>query len=92
MSDHGCRLYVGNIDFRMTKEDIEDFFSQKGEVVDVFLPKAEESEKGKTPPHRGYVFVQMSTSEEATDAISEFHGEKDPHGRELIVRVADLRK
>jgi len=82
----GCRLYVGNIDFNMTKQDIKDLFSIVGKVVDVYFPRDENR------PHRGYVFVQMSTPEEALDAIKEFHQELDPYDRELVVRLADFKK
>lgn len=84
-----CRLYVGNIDFRMTRADVKDLFSDAGHVVDVFFPRCDEDDKR---PHRGYIFVEMGSAEEALVAIKEFHGTEDDFGRELIVRVADMRR
>lgn len=83
------RLYVGNVDFRMSRQDVWNMFSEVGEVTDVFFPKNFDNPKR---PHRGYVFVEMATPEEAITAIEEFHGVEDDYGRELIVRIADLRK
>lgn len=83
-----CRLYVGNIDFAMDKDDVRDLFSQSGTVVDVYFPKDEDKDR----PHRGYIFVEMGNTEEAIRAIEDFHGQEDPHGRELIVRIADIRR
>ena len=85
----GCRLYVGNIDFRMTKSDIRDMFSEVGDVVDVYFPKDEENNKR---PHRGYIFVEMDSPESALEAIEEFHETDDDFGREMIVRIADVRR
>ena len=83
-----CRLYVGNIDFRMNKADVKDLFTEVGHVVDVFFPRDEDSKR----PHRGFVFVEMGSPNEALKAIEEFHGVEDDYVRELIVRVADIRK
>ena len=84
-----CRLYVGNIDFRMNREDVRSCFADVGDVVDVFFPRDMDNPKR---PHRGYVFVEMASAADAMAAIQEFHGEEDDYGRELIVRVADIRK
>lgn len=84
-----CRLYVGNIDFRMSRDDVKDLFSDVGTVVDVFFPKDENNPKR---PHRGFIFVEMGSPDEALEAIEEFHGDEDDYGRELIVRIADVRK
>jgi RNA recognition motif-containing protein len=83
-----CRLYVGNIDFEMNKDDVRAFFGDAGNVIDVYFPRDENKRK----PHRGYIFVEMENADQALTAIQDFHGQKDPYGRELIVRVADIRK
>lgn len=88
MRTYGCRLYVGNIDFRMNKEDIKEFFTSSGKVVDIFFPRPKSN---KRTPHRGFIFVEMQTYEQALCAVKLFHGKEDTYGRELIVRVADLR-
>ncbi len=83
-----CRLYVGNIDFRMTREDVEDMFGEAGEVVDVYFPKNEDDPR----PHKGYIFVQMGSADQTLKAIRMFHQALDDFDRELIVRLADFRK
>jgi RNA recognition motif-containing protein len=63
------RLYVGNISFKATEEDVKDLFSQAGEVVSVKLIK-----DAATGRLRGFGFVEMSTNEEAQKAISKLNG------------------
>ena len=87
-TNHNCRLYVGNIDFKMTKDEIEEFFSKAGQVMDIYFPKRE----GDTRPHKGYIFVQMGNVEQTIKAIRMFHQVRDYYDRELIVRLADFRK
>lgn len=79
-----ARLYVANLSYKMTAEDVAAMFSEVGEVLDVYLPTLRD-----TQHHKGYGFVEMSTAQEAQDAIDEFHGEEDLYGRELTVRIAD---
>ena len=81
-------MYVGNIDFRMTRGDVKTLFSDVGHVIDVFFPRSDENDKR---PHRGYIFVEMGSAAEALAAIEEFNGAEDDYGRELIVRIADTR-
>jgi RNA recognition motif-containing protein len=82
-----ARIYVANLSYSMTQEDVERLFTEVGTVVDVFLPKPKEAKH-----HKGYGFVEMSTAREAQDAIDEFHGEEDYFGRVLTVRIADRDK
>ncbi len=63
------RLYVGNISFKATEDDVKDLFSQAGEVVSVRLIKDE-----ATGRLRGFGFVEMATKEEAQKAISSLNG------------------
>ena len=63
------RLYVGNISFKATEEDVRDLFSQAGEVVSVRLIKDE-----ATGRLRGFGFVEMTTKEDAQKAISSLNG------------------
>lgn len=87
-NNQDCRLYVGNIDFRMTREDVEDLFSKAGDVVDVYFPKNEDDPR----PHKGYIFIQMGDAEQTLKAIRLFHQTFDNYERELIVRLADFRR
>ncbi len=63
------RLYVGNISFRATEDDVKDLFSQAGEVVSVKLIK-----DATTGRLRGFGFVEMASQEEAKKAISMMNG------------------
>ena len=63
------KLYVGNLSFRTRDEELREVFSQAGEVVDVFLPTDRE-----TGRPRGFGFVEMSTEDEAAEAIRMFDG------------------
>jgi RNA recognition motif-containing protein len=63
------RLYVGNISFKATEEDVRDLFSQSGEVVSVKLIK-----DAATGRLRGFGFVEMASKEEAQKAISQLNG------------------
>jgi cold-inducible RNA-binding protein len=63
------RLYVGNISFKATEDDVRDLFSQTGEVVSVKLIK-----DAATGRLRGFGFVEMATKEDAQQAISKLNG------------------
>lgn len=75
------RLYIGNIDYTTTDKELEELFSQEGNVV---FAKVITRSDGKS---RGFGFVEMSTEEEAQKAIEKFNrfSFKD---RELIVNEA----
>mgnify|MGYP003545839171 CR=1 FL=1 len=87
VSDPQCRLYVGNISFCITEEDVRDMFNTIGGVKDVYLPRVHRSRR-----HKGYGFVEMNSNEEAVNAISQLHKVPDIGGRVMIVRFADIRK
>ncbi len=80
------RLYVGNLNFETTEEDLEKHFSQAGEVKSAEIIK--DADSGKS---RGFGFVEMKTEEEAKKAMEMFH-EKDLQGRELTVEEAKPKK
>lgn len=63
------RLYVGNISFKATEDEVRDLFSQAGEVVSVKLIK-----DAATGRLRGFGFVEMSTNEEAQKAVTQLNG------------------
>ncbi len=63
------RLYVGNISFKATEDDVKDLFSQAGEVVSVKLIK-----DAATGRLRGFGFVEMSSNEEAQKAVTQLNG------------------
>ena len=80
------KLYVGNLAFQTTSEELQTMFAQAGTVESVSL--IEDRETGRS---RGFGFVEMSTKEEGAAAISQFNG-KDMGGRALNVNEAKPRE
>ena len=80
------KLYVGNLSFSTTGEDLEELFGQVGSVQSANV--VEDRETGRS---RGFGFVEMSSNEEGENAISEFNG-KDLNGRSLTVNEAKPRE
>ena len=80
------KLYVGNLAFQTTSEQLQDLFSQAGTVESASV--VEDRETGRS---RGFAFVEMSTKEEATSAIEQFNG-KELGGRALKVNEAQPRE
>jgi RNA recognition motif-containing protein len=78
----GTKLYVGNLSFRTTSDELRDLFSQAGEVESASV--IEDRETGRS---RGFAFVEMVTPEGAAAAIEQFNG-KDLGGRNLTVNEA----
>lgn len=63
------RIYVGNISFKATEEDLRELFSQNGEVVSVKI--LTDTHTGRP---KGFGFVEMATGEEAARAIEALNG------------------
>jgi cold-inducible RNA-binding protein len=80
------RLYVGNLSFRTTGDELRDLFSQAGEVENATV--VEDRDTGRS---RGFGFVEMTTSEGAAAAIQMFNG-KELGGRALTVNEAKPRE
>lgn len=80
------RLYVGNLSYNTTEDDIEALFRQAGDVVScqLMLDKF-------TSRSRGFAFVEMGTHEEAESAVTMFN-EQDFQGRSLRVNLARPRE
>ena len=81
----GNRLYVGNLSYNTTEQELREAFAQHGEVVSAQLITDR-----MTGQPRGFGFVEMATAEEAQKAIEEMHG-KDLGGRALTVNEARER-
>ena len=79
------RLYVGNLSFRTTSDELREVFSQAGEVENATV--VEDRDTGRS---RGFGFVEMATAEGAAAAIEQFNG-KDLGGRNLTVNEARPR-
>lgn len=80
------RLYVANISFQSTKDDLFDFFTRVGNVIEVIFINDRETRK-----FRGFGFVDMGTEEDANNAIEKLNG-VEFMGRPLVVRKANPRK
>lgn len=80
------KLYVGNISFNTTNQDLIDIFSASGTVT-----SANVIEDRATGQSRGFGFVEMSTKSEAAAAIAELNG-KEVDGRALKVNEAKPRE
>lgn len=79
-------MYVGNLSFQSTSEEISDLFSQYGEVTDVHMPQDRE-----TGRPRGFGFVTMGSKEAMVDAIKGLDG-FEFSGRALRVNEAQPRE
>src|SRR5580698_6744064 len=80
------KLFVGNLSFKTTENELQDAFSAFGNVneVNVMMDRM-------TNRPRGFGFVTMSTPEEAQKAVEGMHG-KDFGGRALTVNIARPRE
>ncbi|MEJ2086387.1 MAG: RNA-binding protein [Acidobacteriota bacterium] len=76
------RLFVGNVNPKLTRRDLEKFFSEAGDVVAVSIPLDRE-----TREPRGFAFVEFRTSEQATEAIESLQN-ADLEGRRIRLRPA----
>ena len=80
------KLYVGNLSFDTTTQDLEELFAQSGTVQSANI--INDRETGRS---RGFGFVEMSSKEEGEAVISEFNG-KEVNGRSLTVNEAKERE
>jgi RNA recognition motif-containing protein len=80
------KLYVGNLSFQTSSEDLQQLFSQAGTVESASV--VEDRETGRS---RGFGFVEMATAEEGAAAIAQFNG-KEVNGRSLTVNEARPRE
>ena len=80
------KLYVGNLSFDSTENDISDLFAQAGTVKETAL-----MQDRATGQSRGFGFVTMSSADEAAKAITMFNG-KTVNGRALTVNEARPRE
>jgi len=76
------KVYVANINWKLTDADLEKAFQKCGSVISAKIIKDFENDRS-----RGFGFVEMSNEEEAMKAIHEMNG-AELAGRELVVREA----
>ena len=79
------KIFVGNLNFNTTREELETLMSQVGAVKDVFLPTDRE-----TGRPRGFAFVEYASEDDAAKAIEKFNGH-ELSGRALRVNAAEDR-
>src|SRR5437868_4784287 len=80
------KLYVGNLSFDTSAQDLEQIFGESGTVQSASI--IEDRETGRS---RGFAFVEMSSKEEASAAIAALDG-KEVGGRNLKVNEAKPRE
>ena len=78
----GRRLYVGNLPYSATEEQLTELFSRAGKVDNVKVMR--DMATGRA---RGFAFVEMGSDDDAQKAISELH-EHELGGRALVVNEA----
>lgn len=80
------RLFVGNLSFKLTEEDLIEMFSSHGEVMQVRIILDRE-----TGRPRGFGFVTMANEADANKAIKALNGQSI-EGRSLTVNIARPRE
>ena len=80
------KLYVGNLSFQTSDEQLHQLFAQAGTVQSVTV--VEDRDTGRS---RGFAFVEMASKEEGEAAIAQFNG-KEVNGRNLTVNEARPRE
>ncbi len=81
----GRRLYVGNLPYKATDEELRELFSRSGPVDNVQVMR-----DNMTGRARGFAFVEMATDEGAQKAIADLH-QYQLDGRALVVNEARPR-
>ena len=79
------RLHIGNLSFYATNEDLNEIFSNCGEVEEVIVITRSGSTRS-----RGFGFVTMKDSAGADEAIQQLHGQ-EIDGRSITVNIAKER-
>jgi RNA recognition motif-containing protein len=80
------KLYVGNLSYDTTEDELREFFAQAGTVNAVDLIKDRDSGRSK-----GFAFVTMNSQEEANQAIQQLNGQSLGN-RELKISIARPRE
>ena len=80
------KLYLGNLPFSASDEDIREAFSAYGTIEDLFIPLDRETNRP-----RGFAFITLADDDQARKAIEEMDG-ADLQGRNLRVNEAEERR
>jgi RNA recognition motif-containing protein len=76
------KLFVGNVAWSATEDDLRNLFSQQGEVEDLIILKDKFTNRSK-----GFGFVTFANEDDANNAVSELNG-FNLNGRNLVVNEA----
>lgn len=76
------KLFVGNVAWSASEDDLRNLFSQQGEIEDLVILKDKFTQRSK-----GFGFVTFVNDEDANNAVSELNG-YDLNGRNLVVNEA----
>lgn len=79
------QVYVGNLPYRVSEDDLREYFSRYGETQSVRIIR-----DFKTGRSKGYAFVTYLSSDHANAALAA-HGQ-DMRGRSMVVRIAKPRQ
>ena len=82
----GTKLYVGNLSFRVSNEDLQKYFGAAGPVESANV--VYDRETGRS---RGFGFIEMGSDDAAAAAIAQFNGQ-DYDGRKIVVNEAQQRE
>lgn len=80
------KLYVGNLDYTVTSDDLRAYFQEAGSIVDAVVISDKYTNRSK-----GFGFVEFEKDEDAQKAIQMFN-EKEFKGRKLVVNEARPRQ
>ena len=80
------RLYVGNLSYKVTEDDLKDLFGEFGTITEINV--ITDRETGRP---RGFAFVEIDSDDDATKAIDSLNG-KTLQDREIVVNEARLRR
>ncbi|KAF7432756.1 hypothetical protein PC9H_004699 [Pleurotus ostreatus] len=77
-------VWVGNLSFKTTQDDLRTFFSGAGEITRINLPTKKPNERGQRGENRGFAYVDFATPEAKVAAIA--LSEKPLTGRKLLIK------
>lgn len=80
--DNKKKLYVGNLPYQLTSDELKSMFSEFGEIVDAVVITDRDSGRSK-----GFGFVEFSSEEDAKKAVDAMAG-KEIDERKLVVNFA----
>ena len=81
------KLFVGQLNYRTSKDALAEYFSQAGELVSAEVIYERDDQGRPTPRSKGFGFVEFVNDEDADKAIDMFNG-KEFEGRTIVVNEA----